>query len=1084
MRLGDQATPRFRWADDSAPVRTGYRWVEEEEDERSLFEKLLASLGGGLLEGAAGVPEAIGKIGAAPSRLLGLEKSGEDLGPDWAFDAAEWLREQKPEEPEGLGYKILGGLAQAPGTLLKYAPAAIPGVGILGDAGIIGAETGLEAYGGGEDPKEALMKAAISAAAGGTLGKLASAPLAGRLVGGAVTGGLASAIEGGDAEDIAANALAMGLLTGAMRAPRRVDGRDEILSRLKLLADDRTAYPDPAGPGAPIGRGEPGGAAVPEPAPAAPRSLRTEEIPAAPVTGTTYYPSAEASDVPMIPRYPVTGKPPKTLLNYDRMNSPEEYKAATEGMLNISARLLDEMTEAVPLSETSARVPEFLRKHGTDPSKWAPVDLSKGRDALAVQNTAKRFIRETMYHDLDTVGGQIAQAEASGADAAVIGALREKEREIAMTAMTMTTNTVGSQREIARALSAMRIYSRTLTPAERAAVELTKRGRFSREIGEALSEIPPENFEKAHEIFRTALKPKWSDRAYELWIQGLLSSPMTHGVNSVSNIVTQGVSMAERPVAAGLEALRKGGDREVFFSEIGADFAGLIRSIPSGLRAARMALEGKAPLRSKFEHPRALPETVGGIPLPTTALSASDEFFKAIASGRELHTQAYRKARLSGKGRVEAFGEMDRMLSGIVKDKNILDSMRRAAEQDKNMAMLGGERDPIGDIVGKALKAGEVQTFTNELGPGGKAVLSLKEQLTGVRWLIPFVQAPVNIAKYGWKRTPFGLAKSGYDLMRGKAVSSEDLAANVMGSLISLGIAWQAKEGNVTGSGPSDPGRRQQCRAAGNLPYSVKAGDRWVSYQRLEPLSTVFGVAADMAEATSPDEQQRLLRKVQNAVAQNLTNKTFLQGVENFFQVVSDPERYGESALKSWVGSAIPAVAGATARAIDPTLREVHVDKPSDLLDVLAARIPGLSETLPPRYDTTGRPAQRAQAGFGEDVDSLIRAVSPVQISKPRPESELPAALSEAGIGKRPPGRKDEFRTLTGDYERYTMTPEEQKEMAAADAVAEMQLLPLVRSELWPLLDNKQKKKIVDDVYDRLRRTVRAQIENRRAMAA
>ena len=109
----------------SAPpaARSYLDWsAEEEEDERSLFEKLLASLGGGLLEGAAGVPEAIGKIGAVPSRLLGLEKSGEDLGPDWAFDAAEWLREQKPEEPEGLGYKILGGLAQAPGDPVGESP--------------------------------------------------------------------------------------------------------------------------------------------------------------------------------------------------------------------------------------------------------------------------------------------------------------------------------------------------------------------------------------------------------------------------------------------------------------------------------------------------------------------------------------------------------------------------------------------------------------------------------------------------------------------------------------------------------------------------------------------------------------------------------------------------------------------------------------------------------------------------------------------------------------------------------------------------------------------------------------------------
>jgi hypothetical protein len=264
----------------------------------------------------------------------------------------------------------------------------------------------------------------------------------------------------------------------------------------------------------------------------------------------------------------------------------------------------------------------------------------------------------------------------------------------------------------------------------------------------------------------------------------------------------------------------------------------------------------------------------------------------------------------------------------------------------------------------------------------------------------------------------------------------------------------------------------------------VKIGDRWVSYQRIEPLATILGLAADAVEAEDLDTGRELARKGMSAIAQNLTNKTFLQGVENFFQFLGDPERYGESAFKSYLGSVVPAAAGAAARAIDPTLRETHLESPEDILNVMAARVPGLSQNLPPRYTTTGEPAQRPEAGFGEGLDALIRFASPVQVSQPQPEGELQRELYKAGIGKTPPRRKDKFTTVSSTQEGYTMTPDEQAEMAAADKLAAAALLPLVRSKIWGALSDENQKKYVDDTYEYYRRRARRQIESRRAMLA
>src|SRR5207237_1044250 len=102
------------------------------------------------------------------------------------------------------------------------------------------------------------------------------------------------------------------------------------------------------------------------------------------------------------------------------------------------------------------------------------------------------------------------------------------------------------------------------------------------------------------------------------------------------------------------------------------------------------------------------------------------------------------------------------------------------------------------------------------------------------------------------------------------------------------------------------------------------------------------------------------------SVSRNLLNKTWLQGPSAIMQAVDDPDRYGESWLRSFVGSFVPTGAAQLARANDPYIRDVRT-----MIDAIKARVPGLSEEVPVKRDLWGNPLQR-EGALGPDILSPI----------------------------------------------------------------------------------------------------------------
>lgn len=516
-------------------------------------------------------------------------------------------------------------------------------------------------------------------------------------------------------------------------------------------------------------------------------------------------------------------------------------------------------------------------------------------------------------------------------------------------------------------------------------------------------------------FLKQASRATGPDMLLEAWINALLSGPQTHATNTISNALVSLWQVPERLLAAGFGKVLPG-EQAIHAGEALAQGYGLLEGFRDGLRIAARGGLDLARLRpvqgadalGKIEGRRAaitaenLRQTLAGrvlgkvpgvnleaggfaaravdllgeaVRTPGKTLGVEDDFFKAIGFRMELRAQAYRAA--AGEG-----------LSGA-------DFARRVQE------VLA---DPPEHIQLAAQDAARYQTFTQELGKFGQAVQGVASSHPLARLVVPFVRTPVNVMKFALERTPAAPLMRSFraDVAAGGARRDLALARVSLGSLVMALTASMAASGHVTGGGPSEPKARALLRETGWQPYSLRIGDAYYAYGRLEPLGSVLGLAADAAEimgrTDDEAERERLAATVTMALAKNLTSKTFLRGVSEVVQAMSDPDRYGERYWQKLAGSLVPAAAAQFNRSfMDNTLRDTR-----GWLDEIKGRTPGLSKDLPPRRNLWGEPVA-LEGSLGPDF------LSPVYVSA-RKESPASEELLRLGLYLDKPQRVQSLR--------------------------------------------------------------------------
>jgi hypothetical protein len=466
------------------------------------------------------------------------------------------------------------------------------------------------------------------------------------------------------------------------------------------------------------------------------------------------------------------------------------------------------------------------------------------------------------------------------------------------------------------------------------------------------------------------------DMLYTVWINALLSSPPTHIVNIVSNAATAILSVGERKVASLLgESIPPG--------ESTAQLKGMVEGAKDGVRLAWHTFKTNEPfdVMDKLEVIERKPISAKNLELsgnagryadfvgnlvtsPGRLLSTADTFFKSVGYRMELHSQAYRTA----------FGE----------------GLEGKALQERVAGII---HSPPENIKLAAVDASRYQTFTNalddtkigtvgELGKFGESLRRGKKIGPYARVIIPFVRTPTNIASYALERTPLAFASRSVreDIAAGGARRDLALGKIAVGSTIMAISSDMAMQGQITGNGPVNPQMKSTLRMSGWQPYSIKVGDTYYAYNRLDPIGALLGIAADTTEIIGQVDEataDEVGVAVVLSVVQNMASKTYMSGLFEAINAISessvDPEADNYKLARYFQrlgGSLVPSGIAAVERQVDPTVRAAN-----GYLETIKARIPGYSDDLPPRRNIFGQPIV-LQGGIGPDI------MSPVYTSK------------------------------------------------------------------------------------------------------
>lgn len=747
---------------------------------------------------------------------------------------------------------------------------------------------------------------------------------------------------------------------------------------------------------------------------------------------------ATGAELLVAPRTPEKATGLAANINLDRMNTIEDVKRLTDRMAQEYAPTIEKARRGTVAMQATAEmaqkrgitVDDLLKTH----KEWA----ANPEKALAARDLFNKTMTDfqAVHAEFKAKAGTGILSEADYADFAA-KALR--------TRMVMEATT-GITAEAGRTLNIFRMQSDALraTGADRMNKIMSALG--GKELTKAtmtrLASIDPEDTVTVNRFISSLQTPSKAKMAVEYFYSSILSGPPTHAVNITSNVAFKGLVGGEKGIAGVIDPIRATltrTPRERFTGEAGADLYGAFMGLKDGVRRGIKAFkdESFAGEVGKVEHLPAIPGTTGRVlRVPLTALKAEDEFARTLAETGELHTLAYRMAKREG-------------LSG--------DALAKRVSSLVN--------NPPDHFLPAMRESGTYQTFTEPLTGIFRKLQQAQQSNAAAAFIAPFIKIGVNLAKRGLERFPLtGFPMAITKIVRGQATggaASTELAKPIMGSLIAAGAALAWAEGLNTGGGSVKPSVRAMERESGRQPYSWHIGDTYIPYHRYDPIGSQIGMVADLMENLDqlPEKKiEEVAKKIVFSISQNLTNKTFLSSMEDFFDFFNDPFGKGEKFLKGLAGAAVPfsGLTGRIAQAIDPTVRETNI------VTAPLSKIPFASQLLPERRSALGEVIERPGTG-------IERILSPSPLSFDRPERELERELAARDIGI---GHTS--KTITINKRDIALTDQERNfiELESGQR-ARPRLLGLVKSQRFQQLDKEAQRDEVSRIIGEERRRVR-----------
>jgi hypothetical protein len=512
-----------------------------------------------------------------------------------------------------------------------------------------------------------------------------------------------------------------------------------------------------------------------------------------------------------------------------------------------------------------------------------------------------------------------------------------------------------------------------------------------------------------------------TDMAMSTWINGLLSSPVTHAKNIAGNLFFGGLQMPERALASVIGKTRnfmfKGGEEAISGDELYAQAVGFLQGIREGGEIAARAAKNNTPTdpfqkieatrlnREPFEvdfGDSEIGKAVSGalsyygkfVTLPGRALMAEDEFFKAIGYRMELNALATRESEKVYKALVD---------SGVAPDN----AARQAADLMADLLV-----NPTPDIQDAAMGASRTVTFTRELEPKLQGIQRFAQNPL-IKMFVPFIKTPTNIALEAVARTPAFVASPRFwsDFNAGGIRRDQSIARLTLGSALIYSVSAGVFEGRVTGYGPMRMEDKKALEGTGWQPFSLvfntedvdpellakfeklttvsRGPDKiYISYAGLEPVGTLLAIGATSGEyaqmTPGGEDLDKLMLGGGLALYTYLSEQPMLQGISDIQKVFTSGAKDAPTIAYDFINQASKQI---SQFAIGGS--PIGVVHNSFVAGIERIVDPTKSNTMPPEMGAKTGMIEPAVRGFYEAVryyksrnpltsDSLPRALDPI----------------------------------------------------------------------------------------------------------
>lgn len=478
--------------------------------------------------------------------------------------------------------------------------------------------------------------------------------------------------------------------------------------------------------------------------------------------------------------------------------------------------------------------------------------------------------------------------------------------------------------------------------------QLLSIGKSTEDILKAAEGVNFTDSQQVTNFYRKFIKPTIPEIIDEYRYINLLSSPKTHIVNAFSNILQITLLRPATRLSSGIidtiASKLSGKQQEYYVSQVPAYYKGAFNSFGNALQGFSKAIQGKTlierPDISRIPTGVKILRPFQAIP---RILEASDIFFRTLATAGEIEA-------LTSKGLKE------------------VDAVRRATETASEL------------VFRKALDP------KNKMGQG--LVLSKMDQLTSavyklrsvplIKWFVPFVQTPMNILKQGIEYSPLGIST-----LPQATNKIEQLGKMMIGSTVFAGAGWLALKDKTTWATPTGRKEKEAFYAAGMQPYSVKIGDKWVSYSRLGPLAYPMAMAAAIKYYTEQnpnsvtDTDLQKTSKILSGIAKFFSDQSYMEGLGDFVGIAQGDTTAVVQAISNLPSQLIPlsSLQRWVANLVDPIYRKTDTKLSIEaIIKNLEKGIPFLSKNLESYKTPFGVPSRRQYP--------FISAISPLGITK------------------------------------------------------------------------------------------------------